>query len=140
MRLANITGPCFVSIGDSEKLSLFLSKNPKIDQSCILVDDYTFDAYNSVGLGKLFDNQELTLKGSKNMQKPDFPLSKWFSYLPAAGALAPIPKGLKFGEIPEGVTRLGGTFGFKGDKIIYSYEDGVPGDYPNPEDVLKSFA
>lgn len=137
MRMANITGPCFVSIGDSEKLKIFLDKNPKIDPAYMLVDDYSFAAYNAAGLGKLFDNPDLTIKGSKNMQKPNF--STLMSYLPVAGALAPIPKDLKFWQIPEGVTRLGGTFGFKGNDIIYSYEDGVPGDYPNPEEILKLF-
>ena len=36
------------------------------------------------------------------------------------------------GSIPEGVTRLGATFGVVGNKLIYTYEDGnneFPYDY-----------
>ena len=53
--------------------------------------------------------------------------------------MAPIPKDMKFGEIPEGVLRLGGTVGIVGETIKFFYEDGVPGDYPEPKDVLAVF-
>ena len=44
----------------------------------------------------------------------------------------------QFGQIPEGVTRLGGTFAIKDNDILYGYEDGVPGDHPDPDEVLRS--
>ncbi len=47
---------------------------------------------------------------------------------------------MKLGQVPEGVLRLGGTIAISGDRIIYVYEDGVPGDYPDPADVIKSFS
>lgn len=46
---------------------------------------------------------------------------------------------MKLGQVPEGVLRLGGTIALSGNSIIYVYEDGVPGDYPDPKDVIKSF-
>lgn len=49
-------------------------------------------------------------------------------------------KGMKLGEVPEGVLRLGGTIALSGDRIIYAYEDGVPGDYPDPIEVINKFS
>ena len=69
------------------------------------------------------------------MKKPEL---DWWKYVTTVGKMSPIPKDMKFGEVPEGVLRLGGTIGLKADKVVYSYEDGVPGDYPAPKDVLES--
>ena len=49
--------------------------------------------------------------------------------------LAPIAPSNGF-SIPEGVLRLGATYGVNKDSLIYKYEDGVPGDYPNPQEVF----
>ena len=103
MRKTGITGPVFISIGDSEKLNIFLESNPNAPKELFLVDDYTFTAYNAMGFGKIAENAELSIKGTKNMKKPDLGLKKWMSYLKNVSKLAPIPKDLKFGQIPEGV-------------------------------------
>jgi hypothetical protein len=123
-----------VSIGEGDQLSLFLEKNPKVPKELMLVDDYSFAAYNRIGLGKIGDDPRLAIKGTKNMKAPN--VSR--EYLSNAMKLAPIPKKFSF-KIPEGVTRLGGTFGVDGNKMVYLYEDGVPGDHPNPADVLAAF-
>ena len=119
-------------------MKLFLENNPKIPKDLMLVDDYNFNAFNSVGFGKIGENAELAVKGTKNLKAPNLTFGRFFSYLKNVSKLAPIPKDVK--GIPEGVLRLGGTFGVNGDDVVYLYEDGVPGDHPNPADVLsKSF-
>lgn len=137
MRRKGIQGPIFISIGEGDQLSLFLEKNSYIPKTLMLVDDYKFNAYNAVGLGKIGESRELAVKGTRKMKPPGLKIQTWLTYIKNVGRLAPIPKDVK--GIPEGVTRLGATFGINGGEIIYVYEDGVPGDHPNPEDVIKSF-
>lgn len=137
LRENQIAGPVFISIGDREKVNLFLEKNPKVPRSYLLVDDYEFGAYNAIGYGKLMENQAKTIEGSKTMKMPKFGLGRWKDYLTSVGKLSPIPPGSPT-SFPEGVLRLGGTLALNQDKIVYSYEDGVPGDHPNPVDVIKS--
>ena len=43
----------------------------------------------------------------------------------------------EFGEIPEGVLRLGGTFVVSGNDIVYRWNDTVPGDHPDINNVLN---
>ena len=167
LRKMNIAGPVFISIGDEEKLSTFLASNPTAPKDLFLVDNYEFGAYKAAGFGKIAENAELSIKGTKRMKPPNFGFQRWIAYLKSVASLSPIPKGetmyhivampfifiyfiylttrtyiegLKFGEVPEGVLRLGGTIALNGDRIIYVYEDGVPGDYPDPSDVIKSFS
>ena len=137
LQRAGITGPLFLSIGDSEgeKLTLFLEKNPRVPRDLMLADDYSFSAYDAVGLKKLGDDTE-AMRSAK-MMKPDG--INWWDYISSAGKLAPIPKDLKFGQVPQGVLYLGGTLGLNGDKVVYAYADGVPGAHPDPLEVVKVF-
>jgi hypothetical protein len=52
--------------------------------------------------------------------------------------LAPVPKDIKFGEVPEGVKVLGGTYAIDGDAVTFSHMDEVPGATPEIDDVLKA--
>ncbi len=133
-----IIGPIFISIGDAEMISYFLEKNPKVPRNMMLVDDYNFTAYNSMGYGKLLEDKQKSLLGSASMKLPRFGFSKWKDYLSLVTKLTPIPKGSKSLSVPQGVLRLGGTVGLNGNRIVYSYEDGVPGDHPKPLDVIRS--
>ena len=45
---------------------------------------------------------------------------------------------MKFGEIPEGVLRLGGTFVVSGNDIVYRWSDRLPGDHPDIQQVLDT--
>jgi hypothetical protein len=66
-------------------------------------------------------------------------LGKWFSYLKNVAQLAPKPSGgLKFGEVPEGVKVLGGTYAVDGDDVRFSHSDPVPGATPDIDAVLAS--
>ena len=46
--------------------------------------------------------------------------------------------GMKFGEVPEGVKVLGGTYALDGADITFSHMDEVPGATPEIEEVLAS--
>lgn len=131
-----INGPIFVSIGDQEKLATFLEKNPTIDPQSMFVDGYDFAAYESAGFGKFTDADQDTAKQVK-LGAPDLKFGQWMGYFGAVGKVSPIPKDMKFGEIPEGVLRLGGTFVVKGDEILYQWSDRLPGDHPDIKKVVS---
>ena len=138
---SGIAGPVFISIGDEDKLSAFLEKNPYVDRDQIFVDGYDFDAYNSMGFGKFTDvDQDKAKAAMKNMSAPELEggILGWFNYLTSAAKISPIPpEGINFGEIPEGVLRLGGTFVVAGDDIVYRWNDTVPGDHPDINNVFN---
>lgn len=117
-------------------MEVFLSKNPSIDRQSMFVDGYDFAAYEAAGFGKFTDVDKETAKQVK-MTAPDLGLSGWMGYIGAVGKVSPIPKDMKFGEIPEGVLRLGGTFVVKGDEILYQWSDRLPGDHPEIAEVLS---
>ena len=102
----------------------------------MFVDGYDFFAYESVGFGKFTDVDPETAKQVK-MAAPDLSFGQWMRYARAVGKTSPIPKNMKFGEIPEGVLRLGGTFVVKGDEILYQWSDRLPGDHPEISEVLS---
>lgn len=54
------------------------------------------------------------------------------------GQLAPVPKDIKFGEVPAGVKVLGGTYAIDGDAVTFSHMDVVPGATPEIDDVLSA--
>ena len=83
--------------------------------------------------------------GDKQLEKPpDFKppkamgMGKWMTYLKNVGSLSPVPKDMKFGEFPEGVKVLGGTYAIDGDEVLFAHKDEVPGATPNIEEVLAA--
>jgi len=132
----DIKGPVFISIGDSEKLNVFLDANPKIPREKVFVDDYTFGAYKAVGFKSFTDVDKEVAKQVK-MTAPDLGFGEFMKYFSVVSKVSPIPKDMKFGEIPEGVLRLGGTFVVNGDDVVYQWNDRLPGDHPDIEEVLK---
>jgi len=135
-----IAGPLFISIGDDKKLGAFLGKNPKIPREQAFVDGYEFSAYKAAGFGNFDDTDKDEAKAAmKSMAAPDLEggIKGWFDYFSVVGKVSPVPADMKFGEIPEGVLRLGGTFVVSGDKIVYRWSDRVPGDHPDIREVLE---
>lgn len=126
----------FVSIGTADKIQKFLDLNPNVPRESLYVDDETtFAAYDDAGFASLDTSPgkkiEVTLPrlGSAGA---------WWRYLTNVASLSPVPKQFKFGEIPRGVLRLGGTFVIKGDSVLFAHADQFPGDHPNISDVLRA--
>ncbi|KAL3793534.1 hypothetical protein HJC23_007274 [Cyclotella cryptica] len=131
-----IKGPTFVSIGDAEKLNTFLDANPFMNKEQMFVDDYSFDAYKAAGFTR-FDQVDKEKAQSVKMTAPNLKFSEWINYFRTVGKVSPVPKDMKFGEIPEGVLWTGGTFVVQGNKVLYQWTDTVPGNHPVVEDVIK---
>lgn len=133
-----MNGPLFISIGDAEKLNKFLDLNPYIPREMAFVDGYDFAAYEGAGFGRFDDESNKENIKDVRLTAPELGgPSGWWRYLSNTVALSPVPKGLKFGEVPEGVLRVGGTFVIQNDDILYRWNDNVPGNHPVIEDVLK---
>lgn len=135
MKASSIQGPVFISIGEADQLKVFLENNPKIPQELIYVDEPSLKAYNAMGIGILFDNKERTMKGGFKIKSPGFNLSEWRNYL--SNVVRITPRGSNQ-EILKKVSTLGATYGVSGDRIVYVYEEGVPGDNPEINDVLST--
>jgi hypothetical protein len=138
----------FVSIGDSSKLVTFLQANPHIPPKQIFVDDYDMKAYRSLGLQTMDvkkSNQESIMNGGisskdaiRQLKAPNLGGWRgWWNYLSKSIQLAPIPENTKLEGIPQGVLMLGGTFVVDGDKVLYWYENPLPGVEPNLTEVLS---
>lgn len=102
----------------------------------MFVDDYSFDAYKKVGF-KSFVEQDRSVVKDVKMTAPQLTFQQWISYASSVGKISPIPKDLKFGQVPEGVLRLGGTFVVCGDDVLYQWSDKIPGDHPDIQNVLS---
>jgi len=111
-----------------------LDNNPYVPRDQAFVDGYDFEAYKSAGFGR-FDEVDKEDAKKVKLGAPDIGLSGWLNYFGNVIKLSPIPPGMKFGEIPEGVLRLGGTYVIKDDQIVYRWSDRLPGDHPNIEEV-----
>lgn len=99
----------------------------------MFIDTPSFDAYKSMGLGKMFKDKEKTLKGSKNFKAPGLSFSGWRDYFSSVG------KFVKYEDekyMLEVVTQLGATFAVDGDNVVFAYDEGIPGDDPAPSVVI----
>mmetsp|Transcript_13483 Transcript_13483/g.17036 ORF Transcript_13483/g.17036 Transcript_13483/m.17036 type:complete len:123 (+) Transcript_13483:514-882(+) len=102
----------------------------------MFVDDYDFGAYKAVGFKSFTEVDKETVKGVK-MSAPELSFKQWLSYAGNVGKVSPIPKDMKFGEVPEGVLRLGGTFVVSGQDVVYQWSDRIPGDHPDIDEVVS---
>jgi hypothetical protein len=82
-----------------------------------------------MGLGKLFENKELTKKGGKNFKAPSLSFSEWKDYVTSIGKVTT--------QDPEYLLQLGASYAVNGKDILYFYEEGVPGDSPDPLSVIN---
>ena len=136
MEEAGVGGPIFVSIGDAEKLNTFLDANPWMPKDRMFVDDYNFDAYKAAGFGR-FDQVDKEAVKDIKLTAPELGFGEWMTYFSNVGKVSPLPKDMKFGEVPEGVLWTGGTFVIQGNKVIYQWTDTVPGNHPVVDDVME---
>eukprot|EP01031_Cornospumella_fuschlensis_P043213 gene43213-52825_t len=69
LRAKNISGPVLVSVGNVDKVDLFLEKNSRVPRELLLLDT-GLQAYKQVGFGKIGQNPQRAAAGAKNMQMP----------------------------------------------------------------------
>ena len=117
------------------KLSKFLELNPAIPSQLMFVDNYDFDAYNSVGFGSMKDLDNSKVNNLKLSAPKLGGFGGWWKYLSNVASISPIEPGKQ--GIPEGVLRLGGTFIINKDEILYLWKDVVPGNTPDLGEVMK---
>jgi hypothetical protein len=115
-----------------------LEQNPHVPRDSILVDDCEESfAYTSVGLGR-FDEQQQDAVKNVTLSVPQLGgIRGWWKYLTTVGSIQPMTSETKFGEIPQAIFRLSGTFVVQGDTLIYRWNDKIPGDHPDVRRVLE---
>lgn len=123
-----------ISAGTPQKLRKFLELNSTVPRDRVFVDDSeNYDAYKAMGFGKIGDRTPKNPE-TLSLKNPNFDPGTWFSYLTNVAGLSPI-RGNEQG-VPEGVTLLGGTLVFTGERMLFASADRIPGDYPTPGEVL----
>mmetsp|Transcript_15592 Transcript_15592/g.48326 ORF Transcript_15592/g.48326 Transcript_15592/m.48326 type:complete len:135 (+) Transcript_15592:878-1282(+) len=117
----------------------FLDLNPLVPREALFVDDSpTFNAYASAGFRNIGEDQSATLADATKLTAPKLTAGAWWRYLTNVASLSPVPKDMGWGEIPEGVLRLGGTFVVDDDSVRFAHADKFPGDHPAIADVLRA--
>jgi len=138
---AGVAGPLFISVGQPEQLAKFLELNDaELANAQALIDTSPdFAGYRQAGFNVLLGDK--TLESPPDFKPPtNMGPRKWLTYLANVGQLAPVPKdgSLKFGDVPQGVRVLGGTYSVDGDAVTFAHMDEVPGATPEIEEVLAS--
>jgi hypothetical protein len=134
----DIKGPIFVSIGDEDRLNIFLEKNPDIPRSQMVVDGYDFAGYKRAGFGR-FDEKPKSVTDNAVPKPIDLGGWKgWWTFLTSFMSLAPVTPDMGFPEMltPEGLLWVGGTIVIRGDEIIYRWDDRISGDHPDASEIL----
>jgi len=133
-----VAGPLFISVGQPEQLQKFLDVNPELAGAQALIDDSAdFAGYRAAGFNILLGDKTLDTP-------PDFkpPVNmgprRWLTYLSNVKELAPVPKDIKFGQVPDGVRVLGGTYAIDDEAVPFAHMDEVPGATPDIENVLAA--
>ena len=99
----------------------------------MLVDGYNFEAYKAAGYGNLGWSAAKLVTEKRTIKMPNFTPEQRNDYSTSIGRLNPLF------TAPETVLRLGGTIAVQRDEIVFNYSDCVPGDHPDPNEVLASF-
>lgn len=113
-------------------------QSPDLDGALALIDTSDdFAGYKAAGFNYLLGDK--MLETPPDFKPPtDMGPRKWLSYMKNVVTLSPIPKDMKFGDTPQGVKVLGGTYAIDGDAVTFSHMDEVPGATPDIADVLKA--
>ena len=78
----------------------------QVPRERLFVDDSpTFAAYASAGFKNIGEDQKTSLADATKLTAPRLSAGAWWRYLTNVASLSPLPDGLKFGEVPEGVSR-----------------------------------
>eukprot|EP00747_Dinoflagellata_sp_TGD_P190118 gnl/TRDRNA2_/TRDRNA2_51309_c0_seq1.p2 gnl/TRDRNA2_/TRDRNA2_51309_c0~~gnl/TRDRNA2_/TRDRNA2_51309_c0_seq1.p2 ORF type:complete len:129 (-),score=31.01 gnl/TRDRNA2_/TRDRNA2_51309_c0_seq1:274-660(-) len=114
----------------------------------MFIDDFrSMNAYNAVGFKRsfmqtFFDTEELWKLNLTTYASSPLSPGQWLSWMRDFTKMAPFEKNTRLGMknftlLPDGGLRLGGTFVVKGNDVIYQWNDLMPGDHPNIEEVLS---
>eukprot|EP00747_Dinoflagellata_sp_TGD_P221714 gnl/TRDRNA2_/TRDRNA2_93501_c0_seq1.p1 gnl/TRDRNA2_/TRDRNA2_93501_c0~~gnl/TRDRNA2_/TRDRNA2_93501_c0_seq1.p1 ORF type:complete len:110 (-),score=21.34 gnl/TRDRNA2_/TRDRNA2_93501_c0_seq1:31-360(-) len=101
----------------------------------MFVDGYSFDAYKALGFKSITELDD-DIKKQATLDPPGLSFGQWMKYLGNVMKVSPVPADLKFGQFPEGVLRLGGTFVVRGQDVMYQWCDRLPGDHPDIGQVI----
>ena len=80
-----VGGPIFVSIGDADKLNTFVDANDWMPREKMFMDDYSFDAYNAAGFGRLDQVDKEAVKNIKFTAPNLGGFSDWINTFPLLG-------------------------------------------------------
>lgn len=127
-----------MSIGDADKLNVFLDFNPFMPRDRMYVEGYSFDAYRAAGFNRFDQVDPEQAQAGLKLTAPNLSIGEWMSWASNVVKLSPIPEGATFGEIPEGVLWVGGTFVVRGREVVYQWNDVVPGNHPEIPDVVAA--
>mmetsp|Transcript_27316 Transcript_27316/g.45554 ORF Transcript_27316/g.45554 Transcript_27316/m.45554 type:complete len:142 (-) Transcript_27316:255-680(-) len=135
---AGVAGPLFISVGKPEQLTKFLQLNPELSGAKALIDNsMDFAGYKAAGFNFLMGDKTLDSPPDFKPPKQMGP-QRWWTYLRNVMDLSPVPEQLKFGDVPQGVRVLGGTYALDGNEVKFSWMDDVPGATPEIEDVMSA--
>lgn len=135
---AGVAGPLFISVGKPTQLTKFLELNPELSSAKALIDDSAdFNGYKAAGFNFLMGDKKLESPPDFKPPKQMGP-QRWWTYLRNVMDLSPVPDQMKFGDVPQGVRVLGGTYALDGNEVKFSWMDDVPGATPEIDDVLRA--
>jgi len=136
----DVVFPLFISIGDREKLRIFLDSNPHVPRDQLFVDSDSYDAYNAAGLERLDKvNSTLALEALRAIKPLGYQpnANEIWEFARNFPRLAPIPWPDRVEKAAEGLLRLGGTVVVYKGKILYQWNDQFLGDHPEIKDVWR---
>lgn len=111
--------------------------NPAVPAANAFVDDYNLEAYTAAGLTGMDTSSKLP-EGT-SLKPPEMGFGGWWKYLKNVMSVSPASsKTVSSDQVMESVLRLGGTFVVKGDKVVYQWNDVIPGDTPDLQEVLEA--
>ena len=117
---------------------------PTVDRALAFVDDSgdmrSFPAYDAAGFKAIGDDKEAAKEGAAMMSAPSLGDGLWWKYATNVGSIggSVVPKDMSFGEVPTGVTRLGGEFVIRKKKVVYAYAEPLPGVHPDFDDLVAA--
>ena len=126
-------------MGNAGQLQEFLASNPSVPRDSMFGDTLDRMSYKNLTLPLISElDSEVAKDAAGQLSAPQgLGMKDWWNYFRSAIKLSPIDRETqKLGQIPEGVLQLGGTFLLLNDDIIYQWNDQLPGNTPDLQEVL----
>ena len=126
-------------MGNAGQLQEFIACNPSVPRDALFGDTLDRTSYKNLTLPLISElDSELTKNAAGRLTAPQgLGVKDWWNYFRSAIKLSPIDRETQtLGQLPEGVLQLGSTFLLLNDDIIYQWNDKLPGDTPDLQEVL----